>query len=74
MVNKAPKIIEIQWQPPSLGWIKINTDGAAIGAPGRAGCGGIFRTYRRFCKGCFANPLDNLYAFEAELMGVITCS
>lgn len=37
--------------------LKINTDGAANGSPEMASCGGIFQTYRGFCKGCFANPM-----------------
>lgn len=53
-------------------WIKIDTDGAANGSPGFAGCGSIFRIYRGFCKGCFSKPLGIMNAFEAELLGVIT--
>lgn len=34
--------------------------------------GGIFKTYRGFCKGCFAKPLGILYGYEAELTRVIT--
>lgn len=41
-VPKAPLIVEVQWIPPDLGWIKMNTDGAANGSPGMACCGGIF--------------------------------
>ncbi|XP_019431934.1 PREDICTED: uncharacterized protein LOC109339025 [Lupinus angustifolius] len=35
--NKAPAISEIIWVVPSLGWVKINSDGAAKGSPGHAG-------------------------------------
>ncbi|GMN58714.1 hypothetical protein TIFTF001_027822 [Ficus carica] len=35
-VPKAPLIVEVQWIPPDLGWIKMNTDGAANGSPGMA--------------------------------------
>ncbi|XP_024019488.1 uncharacterized protein LOC112091032 [Morus notabilis] len=66
-VSKAPQIVEVQWSLPILGWIKINTDGAANESPGLAGCGDIFKTYWGFCKGCFAKPLGILYAYEAEL-------
>ena len=71
-VSRAPKIIEMEWKRPNIGWIKVNMDEAANGSPGIAGCGGIFRTYRGFCKGCFAKPLRVLYAFEVKLWGVIT--
>lgn len=37
----------IKWQPPEVGWVKINIDGAAKSQMGRAGCGGIIRNERR---------------------------
>lgn len=69
---KAPLIVEVQWIPPDLEWIKMNTDVAANGSPGMASCGGIFWTYRGFCKGCFKHPVGIAFAFEAELMGVMS--
>ncbi|GMN67783.1 hypothetical protein TIFTF001_036843 [Ficus carica] len=71
-IKRAPAIIEVQWKVPTMSWIKINTNGAANGSPGMAGCRGIFRTYRGFCKGCFSKPLGIMHAFKAELLGVIT--
>ena len=68
----APSIVEVQWKPPDIGWKKINTNGSANGSPRMAGCGGIFQTYRGFCKGCFAHPVGIALAFEAELMGAIS--
>ena len=32
----------VRWFPPPRSWIKLNCDGAAKGAPGLAGAGGIF--------------------------------
>ncbi|PON37487.1 Ribonuclease H-like domain containing protein [Trema orientale] len=64
---KAPRIIEVHWRVPPAGWLKVNTDGAAFGSPGLAGCGGVFRTSRGFFKGAFAVPIGKVYAFEAEL-------
>ncbi|KAK3229942.1 hypothetical protein Dsin_001823 [Dipteronia sinensis] len=40
--SKAPVIMSVVWSPPASGWIKMNTDGAAIGFPGVGGCGDIF--------------------------------
>ena len=68
---RAPRIVEVQWQLPPMGWLKVNTDGSAFGNPGLAGCGGIFRTSRGFFKGAFAIPLGKTFAFEAELVGAI---
>lgn len=42
----------IRWQFPPDGWVSLNTDGAAKGAPGLAGGGGILRDHRGgFIKG-----------------------
>lgn len=49
-LGRALAFIEVQWKAPSTGWIKINMDGVAKESPGMAGRGGIFRTYRGFCK------------------------
>ncbi|PON43417.1 Ribonuclease H, partial [Parasponia andersonii] len=68
---KAPRVLEVQWRVSLVGWLKVNTDGAAFGCPALAGCGGIFRTSRGFFKGAFAMPLGKGYAFEAELAGAI---
>ena len=35
--------LPVRWEFPSLGWVKINTDGAARHYPGLATYGGIFR-------------------------------
>ncbi|XP_019451747.1 PREDICTED: uncharacterized protein LOC109353840 [Lupinus angustifolius] len=41
--SSAPSTTEVVWYTPLPGWIKINSDGAAHGAPGHAGSGAIFR-------------------------------
>ncbi|KAK3200069.1 hypothetical protein Dsin_023484 [Dipteronia sinensis] len=70
-LSRAPRIIEIYWRPPPLGWIKVNKDGACLGSPGPSSCCGVFRNHRGFVKGCFASPLGIMHAFEAELSVVI---
>ncbi|KAK2648273.1 hypothetical protein Ddye_015762 [Dipteronia dyeriana] len=65
---KAPVIRSVIWLPRAPGWTKVNTDGAALSSPDAGGCGGIFRNCRAFIKGCFAVPLDHVFAFEAELL------
>ena len=37
------QLLEEQWKPPQLGFIKLNYDGASQGNPRQAGAGGIFR-------------------------------
>ncbi|KAK9983039.1 hypothetical protein SO802_032564 [Lithocarpus litseifolius] len=47
-VSKAKQVtsrvvIPIKWYKPNLGWHKLNTDGASLGNPGKAGGGGLIR-------------------------------
>ncbi|KAK3193489.1 hypothetical protein Dsin_024799 [Dipteronia sinensis] len=56
------------WSLPALDWIKLNTDGAALSSLGTGGCGGVFCNCRFFVNGCFAIPLGQIFAFEAELL------
>ncbi|KAK2635782.1 hypothetical protein Ddye_030574 [Dipteronia dyeriana] len=65
--GKAPGIKSVVWSPSAPGWIKVNTDGAALGSPGVGGCGGVFRTCRSLVKACSVVPLGQGFAFEAEL-------
>lgn len=46
-------IVLAMWLASKLGWIKINTDDAALGAPRMAGHDGVFRNSQGFVKGCF---------------------
>lgn len=71
-LNTAPKIIEVSWLPPHHSWIKINTNGMALGSPGLAAIGGIFRNSRGFSKGCFCKNIGIQNAFVAELTAFIT--
>ncbi|KAI9174960.1 hypothetical protein LWI28_025363 [Acer negundo] len=66
--SKSSTIKSVIWSPPAPSWIKVNTDGTAMDFPGFGGCGGIFRNYRAFLKGCFAIPLSQVFEFEAELL------
>ncbi|KAK3183818.1 hypothetical protein Dsin_031104 [Dipteronia sinensis] len=69
--SKAPRILEVNWRPPLPSCLKVNTDGAAFGSPGLAGCAGFFCTCRGFVKGYFAIPLGVCFAFEVELAAVV---
>ncbi|MBT0984703.1 hypothetical protein KJ032_27160, partial [Salmonella enterica subsp. enterica serovar Typhimurium] len=39
----SSRVTEVLWKPPSLHWVKVNTDDASYGSPGLAGTGSIFR-------------------------------
>ncbi|XP_057803279.1 uncharacterized protein LOC131018582 [Salvia miltiorrhiza] len=67
-----PGFVSVSWWPPVEDWIKVNTDGAASGAPGDIAAGGVYRD--KFCvvRGSFHLKGGKGYAFEAELLAVIT--
>ncbi|GAU47557.1 hypothetical protein TSUD_284240 [Trifolium subterraneum] len=69
--RRAPRIIEVIWHPPILGWVKCNTDGSSLGNPGPSACGGVFRNYRGDFIGCFAISIGTANALKAELWGII---
>lgn len=68
---RAPTIKQVDWFPPSFGWLKCNTDGAAKGCPGHAGAGGIFRNSLGDSFGCFSSDVGITSAFHAELSAVM---
>lgn len=61
-------IIEVRWYPPGHGWVKCNTDGSSMGAPGDSTAAGVFRDSSGVVLGCFVRHVGCLFAFEAELI------
>jgi ribonuclease HI len=68
---RAPRIIEVIWHPPIIGWVKCNTDGSSSGNPGPSACGGVFRNFNGDFLGCFADSIGLANALKAELWGII---
>ncbi|XP_057771087.1 uncharacterized protein LOC130990877 [Salvia miltiorrhiza] len=66
-----PIMIEVHWWPPVGQWIKVNTDGSALGAPGNIAVGGVFRDKWGWVRGCFHYKGGVGFAFEAELLAVM---
>ncbi|KAK3189414.1 hypothetical protein Dsin_028975 [Dipteronia sinensis] len=66
--TKTLVIRSVIWSPSTSGWIKVNTDGAALSSLGTEGYRGIFRNCRSFVKGCFDILLGHVFAFEVELL------
>ncbi|KAH1215929.1 hypothetical protein GmHk_13G036971 [Glycine max] len=56
IATNALVIWQVNWYPPLQGWVKCNIDESAKGCPGRAGCGGIFRSHE-------ANFVGGLYGW-----------
>ncbi|XP_057811426.1 uncharacterized protein LOC131025643 [Salvia miltiorrhiza] len=66
-----PVMVNVHWWPPVGPWIKVNTDGSAMGAPGSIAAGGVFRDHWGWVRGCFHFKGGTGFAFEAELLAVI---
>ena len=50
-----------------MGWVKLNTDGSAIGSIGRAGGGGVIRNHEGQWLRGYARPLGYSNSCIAEL-------
>ena len=65
----------VKWDRPEIGWMKLNTDGSALGNPGSAGGGGVIRDWvgrwvAGFSRkiGIATSLLAKLWAFRDGLM------
>ena len=70
--RRIPRMVEVIWHPPSIGWIKINSDGAWKHEEGIGGFGAVFRDYKGHFVGAFASNIDIPSSVAAEVMAVIT--
>ncbi|XP_057774811.1 uncharacterized protein LOC130993790 [Salvia miltiorrhiza] len=71
-VAPPPRMTEVHWWPSVHHWIKVNTDGSALGSPGIIAAGGVFRDNWAVVRGCFHIKGGVGFAFEAELLAIIT--
>lgn len=67
IARRPVSFVSVSWQPPPPGWMKVNTDGSAIGSPGLLGGGGVFRNCRGLVHGCFALSFGYGFSYEVEL-------
>lgn len=71
MVSKAPSTTQVDWYPLFCGWIKCNTDGAAMGCSGHVAAGGLFCDSAGAILGCFSSYLGISNALFAEFSAAI---
>ncbi|KAL2937362.1 hypothetical protein RDABS01_020811 [Bienertia sinuspersici] len=62
--------IFVKWIAPPSGWIALNSDGAAKGAPGLAGGGGIIRDHWGRMVRAYSANFGICTAYKAELKAV----
>ena len=55
--------IPVRWNKPSIGWHKLNTDGASIGNPGKAGGGGVIR----YCHGVWVKGYSRSIGYTTSV-------
>ncbi|KAL0006019.1 hypothetical protein SO802_013580 [Lithocarpus litseifolius] len=65
--NKMKKVIRVAWEKPPLGWMKLNSDGSALGNPGKAGGGGLIRDHQGNWVRGYARAHGNSNSSLAEL-------
>ena len=76
-LSGSRNVVRIRREKPQTGWVRLNTDGSAIGNLGRAGCGGLIRNDRGEWIEGFSRSLGSSNSFIAELYalrdGLILC-
>ena len=69
---------QIKWEKPDMGWVKLNTDGAADVAAGSAGGGGLIRDDQGNWIIGFTRKISKAYSFLAETWalhdGLLLCN
>ncbi|GLT63476.1 hypothetical protein SLA2020_360390 [Shorea laevis] len=67
---KPKNIISVGWSPPPSGFVKLNSDGSALGNPGMAGAGGLLRDhFGRWIVG-FSRNIGWTTSIAAELWAI----
>ncbi|KAF7841372.1 ribonuclease H [Senna tora] len=62
---------DIMWRKPTMGWVKINVDGACSKVSSlKASCGGVAQDHNGHFVGAFTRNLGACSALHAELWGV----
>ncbi|KAJ8751114.1 hypothetical protein K2173_016295 [Erythroxylum novogranatense] len=63
--------MQVYWQPPTLGWIKLNVDGAVNPLNGVAAAGGVLRSTNGSWLAGFAHNLGICSVTNAKLWGLL---
>ena len=63
--------MDIVWEPPEEGWVKVNTDGTMKFDPVRAGYGGLLRNSLGGWLSGFSHNLGSCTTLETEMWGAL---
>ena len=66
-LNRMKAVIPVAWEKPPIGWLKLNSDGSALGNLGKAGGGGLIHDHQGNWIRGYARSLGNTNSFIAEL-------
>ncbi|KAJ1428172.1 Ribonuclease H-like superfamily [Sesbania bispinosa] len=61
----------VHWEPPDDGWIKLNSDEAAVSNSHYGACGGVFRNHHGNFLLAFSHRFNSNSPLEAELLGIL---
>lgn len=62
--------ILVRWIKPPMDWLKLNTNQASLGIPGKAGGGGVIRdSFRKWVKG-FSRSIGVATSVMAECWAI----
>ncbi|KAL0008067.1 hypothetical protein SO802_009569 [Lithocarpus litseifolius] len=68
--DKHYTVAQVRWKKPREGWAKLNTDGASLGNPGRAGGGGVIRDHRGMWMKGFARKIGHATSLLAKFLAL----
>ena len=66
-LNRTKAVIPVAWEKPPIGWLKLNSDGSALGNPGKVRGGGLIRDHQGNWIRGYARSLGNTNSFITEL-------
>ena len=68
---RTPLTVPVHWIPPQVGWMKLNSDGVALGAPSKVAVGGVFPDYTGSVIGAYYFDVGVGTTFFAEISTMI---
>lgn len=71
MILQSTNPVIVNWDPPSPGWVKLNTDGSSLGNPGQSSYGGLIRNNNGCWVGGYVGNIGYNMSLTAEICGIM---